>query len=342
MILQPLLPVPALVAIFLPLLGFTAFLAVRAARRPSGTGHREAWAWLRRFGIVLVVALIGIAPSVPRTGTDTSITAVDVFFVVDRTGSMAAEDYDGTQQRLEGVRADMQSIAADIPGARYSIISFDSQASRQLPLTTDARSVTAWTQTLEREVTIYSQGSLVDRPLSELTRALTGASEQNPSNVRLVFFMTDGENTAEGERRSFTDLAPLIDGGAVLGYGTEEGGRMKEYDPIFNNGQDAEGDYIKDTSKDGAPDALSILDPVQLQAIADEMGIPYVQRTAPAETAQLVADIDPQQIAADGRRTLTSYQMLLWPFALVLAALLALEAWDAGRRLGHTVGVHHA
>lgn len=342
MTLQPLLPVPALVAVFLPLLGFTVVLTVRALRRPAGTGHREAWAWLRRSGIVLAVALIGLGPSVPKTGTDTSVTAVDVFFVVDRTGSMAAEDYNGTEQRLEGVRADMLSITGDIPGARYSIISFDSQASRQLPLTTDARSVTAWTETLEREVTIYSQGSLVDRPLTELSRALTGASEQHPANVRLVFFMTDGENTAEGERRSFADLAPLIDGGAVLGYGTEEGGRMKEYDPIFNNGTSVEGDYIKDTTKDGAPDAFSVLDPVELQAIADEMGVPYVQRTAPTETADLVADIDPRQIATDGRRTLTSYQMFLWPFALVLALLLALEAWDAGRRLGHTVGVHHA
>lgn len=236
----------------------------------------------------------------------------------------------------------MQSITADIPGARYSIISFDSQASRQLPLTTDARSVTAWAQTLEREVTIYSQGSLVDRPLTELTRALTGASEQDPTNVRLVFFMSDGENTADGARRSYADLAPLVDGGAVLGYGTTQGGRMKEYDPIFNNGTDAEGDYIKDTTKDGSPDALSVLDPVQLQAVADEMGIPYVQRTEPTETADLVADVDPRQIAADGRRTLTSYQMVVWPFALVLALLLTLEAWDAGRRLGRTVGVHHA
>ncbi|MBI9115811.1 vWA domain-containing protein [Sanguibacter suaedae] len=341
MTFQPLLPLGVLLAVVGPLLVFTAVLAVRAARRwhspTSGFGG-----WTRRFLMVLLLAAIGLGPSVPRTGVDTTVTAVDVFFVVDLTGSMAAEDYDGQKQRLDGVRADMQGITADIPGARYSIIAFDSQASRQLPLTTDARSVATWAQTAQREITMYSSGSLVDRPLDELTSALTGAAEQNPSNVRLVFFMSDGENTAEGTRRSYGDLARLVDGGAVLGYGTQEGGRMKEYDPVYANGGSPEGGYITDPTQPGTPDALSVIDEAELQAIAAELGIPYVHRTAPTETAPLTADVDPEQIAADGRRTLTSYHLVLWPLALLLAGLLALEAWSSGRHLGARVGVGRA
>ena len=341
MTLQPLLPVPVLVVVLGALFVLTATLAVKAWRQGTSTGRQQAWAWLRRLAIVVVVAIIGAGPSLPRTSMDTSASAVDVFFVVDRTGSMAAEDYNGTAPRLDGVRADIASLVADVPGARYSVISFDSEASRQLPLTTDARAVNTWAQTMDREVTSRSRGSLVDRPLDALSRALTGAAEQHPANVRLVFFLTDGENTTDGQRRSFVDLAPLIDSGAVLGYGTETGGRMKEY-ALAPDGNGTEGTYIKDMSLPGTPDALSVYDPVELAALADELGVEFVHRTAPTETAELVAGIDPKQIAADGRRTLTSYQMLLWPFALVLAALLAVEATAGGRHLGRKVGVEHA
>lgn len=341
MILQPLLPVALLVLVLVPLLVLTGTLAVQGFRQGTPVGRHQALAWLRRFAIVTVVAIIGVGPSLPRTSMDTSVTAVDMFFVVDRTGSMAAEDYNGTSPRLDGVRADINSLVADVPGARYSIISFDSQASRQLPLTTDARAVDAWTQTMDREVSARSQGSLVDRPLDELTRALTGSAEQHPANIRLVFFLTDGENTAEGDRRSFADLAPLVDGGAVLGYGTEEGGRMKEYS-LSPTGKGSEGEYLKDDSLPGGPDALSIYDPVELAALADELGVEMVHRTVAGDTIEMIAGLDPEQIAADGRRSLTSYQMLLWPFALLLALLLAAEAMAGGAHLGRKVGVEHA
>lgn len=341
MILQPLLPLPLLVVILGGLAVLTGVLATQGLRQGTPAGRRQAWAWLRRLAIVAVVAVIGLGPSLPRTSMDTSITAVDMFFVVDRTGSMAAEDYDGTSPRLDGVRADINSLVADLPGARYSIISFDSQASRQLPLTTDARAVKSWTQTMDREVTARSQGSLVDRPLDELSRALTTSAEQHPANIRVVFFMSDGENTAEGTRRSFADLSPLIDGGAVLGYGTEEGGRMKEY-ALSSDGDSTEGEYLTDDSLPGSPDALSIYDPVELEALAGELGLELVHRTTPEETAQMIAGLDPEQIAADGRRSLTSYQMLLWPFAALFAALLAAEAVAAGRNVGRKVGVDNA
>ena len=341
MILQPLAPIALLVLVIVPLLVLTGTLAVQGLRQGTPAGRHQAWSWLRRLAIVTVVAVIGVGPSLPRTSTDTSVTAVDMFFVVDRTGSMAAEDYDGTSPRLDGVRADIDALVADVPGARYSIISFDSQASRQLPLTTDARAVSSWTQTMDREVTARSQGSKVDRPLDELSRALTSSAEQHPANIRLVFFLTDGENTADGERRSFADLAPLIDDGAVLGYGTEAGGRMKEY-ALDAAGDGTEGDYIKDVSLPGSPDALSIYDPVELEALAGELGVEVVHRTTAGETSQMIAGLDPEQIAADGRRSLTTYQMLLWPFALLLSVLLAAEAVAGGRNLGRKVGVEHA
>ncbi|MTG88618.1 VWA domain-containing protein [Cellulosimicrobium sp. BIT-GX5] len=331
--LQPLVPVWALALLVLPLLGLAVWQAVVAGRPGPGGAPRAGaprGAWLRRAGAVVLLGIIGLGPSVASTDRDTSVANVDMFFVVDRTGSMAAEDYgpQGGQERLDGVRHDITSLTEAIPGARYSIISFDSQASRQLPLTTDARAITSWADTFHREITRYSQGSLTDRPLDELRSALQGSAEQHPANVRLVFFLSDGEQTAEGEPRSFADLAPLVDGGAVLGYGTSEGGRMKEYDPDVAP-EDAE--YIIDwsqQSEDGEPvEALSVIDEETLNALAEQLGVPYVHRQEPGETASLVAGVDPQQVAADGRRDVTAYRPVVWPFALALVALLGVEAW---------------
>lgn len=338
MSLHPLLPVAVLVVVVLPLLVVTAVLAVRGLRAGSSTGRAQGAAWTVRFFLVLVVGVMGLGPSVPRTSTDSAAAAVDVFFVVDRTGSMAAEDYDGQSKRLDGAKADILSVVDEIPGARYSIISFDSQATRQLPLTTDTRAVRSWTEITDRELTYRSRGSLIDRPLDELTRALQGSVEQRPANVRLVFFLSDGENTAQGTRASYADLAPLVDGGAVFGYGTEEGGQMRSLD-FSGDGDIEEGDYIVDYSS-GSP-GVSTLDPAELQAVADELGVTYLHRTAPGPTTEVTGGIDPDIIATDGRRAVTSYQPLLWPFAVALTLLLGLEVWGAGRRIGRKVGLTH-
>src|SRR5699024_2631890 len=116
-------------------------------------------------------------------------------FVVDRTGSTNAEDYDGRQPRLEGVKVDMDRIISMTDGARYSIIAFDSAATQQLPLTTDAGAVSAWIDTLTTEPTAYSQGSNVDRPRQQLMSELSAAEREDPDSHALVYFLSDGENT---------------------------------------------------------------------------------------------------------------------------------------------------
>lgn len=316
MTFQPLAPWYVLVAVA-ALVVLSAVLATRA-------GAAGRWGWVRRLALCSVLLAAGLGPSVTETTTDRSAAAIDVFFVVDRTGSMAAEDYGPVrdQERLDGVRHDVQALTEAVPGARYSVITFDSQAARQLPLTTDARAIGAWAQTFRREITLYSRGSLTDRPLAELTAALEGSAEQHPASLRLVFFLSDGEQTASGTPRSFAALEPLVDGGAVLGYGTPEGGQMKEYDPDVPPEEAA---HLVDPET-GEP-GLSRIDEGVLQGLAEQLGVPYEHRAEPSDLTHLVADLDPEQVTADGRRTVTTGRPVVWPLALVLAALLAWEAW---------------
>src|SRR5690606_10570666 len=126
-------------------------------------------------------------------------------------------------RRLDGARLDVVSLSGDVPGASYSVIGFAAESGTQLPLTGDRVAVRAWAETVTQEVTSASTGTQPDRPLTILQRVLEDAQRREPASIRLVFFLSDGEQTVEGELESFAPLAPLVDGGAVLGYGTAGG-----------------------------------------------------------------------------------------------------------------------
>ena len=158
--LEPLLPLWALIPLFGAMLALCIVLLVR---RP----HQRT-AWGRRVLMVALLLAVALRPVTPIESEQTERMNANVFFVVDRTGSMNAEDYAGDRPRLEGVRADMTRVMEMTEGARYSILAFDSTATRQLPLTTDAGAAAAWIDTLTTEPTAYSTGSNVDRALNPL------------------------------------------------------------------------------------------------------------------------------------------------------------------------------
>lgn len=322
MILRMIWPWWLLLAILGPVLLMCTWQLIRGSR-----GRRLSW--VRRIGMIICLAAIGLTPSIESKGSQALTSNAELYFVVDRTGSMAAEDYDNGQARLIGVQADLKALTDAMPGARYSIVSFESQATRQLPLTTDARAVKAWADTVNQEITQYSAGSSVTRPVDRLLTTLTNAAENNPQNVRLLFIFSDGEDT-EGDggtesANEYGTLAGLIDGGGVLGYGTETGANMRMFDGSEDTGFGTEAEYIIDPAT-GEP-AVSRLDEMALRGVAAELGVPYMHRNQPGGVESLVSGINVDEIASDGRRTELRYDDVYWPFALALALLLAWEAW---------------
>jgi len=316
-------------------------LGMRRGRpRRSDVPRAGAATWWRRAALVVVLAVVGLTPTVAATQSGGARVGVQLWFVVDRTGSMAAEDWGPgapavrgpgldpvpAVQRLDGVRHDVVSLTRDVPGAFYSVVAFADEAGTQLPLTDDATAVRAWAQTVTQEVTAGSAGTRRDRALDVLQRSLQDARERDPGMVRLVFYLSDGEQTAQEEAASFADVAPLVDGGAVLGYGTAAGAPMRQHDGTL----DPDAPYIPDPDVPTRP-ALSHADEAALREVAAELGVPYVHRAGPTSTADLVADIDVAAIAADGRADLSTRRDLVWPFALLAGVLLAAEAWTWAR-----------
>src|SRR5690606_1021757 len=129
--------------------------------------------------------------------------------------------------RLDGVRADVQSIVDEYPGARFALISFDAAATQRLPLTTDATALMSSLDVLRPEVTTQSRGSSIGIASTMLSEVLRNAAESAPDRARMVFYFGDGEQTVSSDPESFGGSAEYVDGGAVLGYGTAEGGPMR-------------------------------------------------------------------------------------------------------------------
>lgn len=331
---EPLLPgswplVIAVALVMAALLWWSARWAFSALADP---GARASW-W-RRACLALVMVLILAGPAAAVTES-TQVSNVEIYLVVDRTGSMAAEDWAGGPAagggtRLDGVKSDLTAIRDAWPQARFCILALDGAAARELPLTSDLDAVTSWIGSLQQEITQRSQGSSLDGMLPLLVQTLTRAKEKNPEDARLVYILSDGEATDDGRGAGAAGTAgatwakagELTDGGAVLGYGTASGGMMRSFDGSSTPGS---GKYILDPDT-GKP-AVSVPDTRALASVAEALGVPYFQRTGGSDDAP-TGDFTSQDVNAvltDGREKKNRVRYLTWPLGIAASALAIWE-----------------
>jgi len=331
---EPLLPGswPLVIAVALVMAALLWWSARWAFSSLADPGARASW-W-RRACLALVVVLILAGPAAAVTESS-PVSNVEIYLVVDRTGSMAAEDWAGGPDagggtRLDGVKSDLTAIRDAWPQARFCILALDSSAARELPLTSDLAAVTSWIGSLQQEITQRSQGSSLDRMLPLLVKVLTRAKEKNPEDARLVYILSDGEATDDGQGAAESSAAgatwakagQLTDGGAVLGYGTTSGGMMRSFDGSSTPGS---GKYILDPGS-GKP-AVSVPDTQALSAIAKALGVPYFQRTGGSDDAP-TGDFTSQDVSAvltDGRAKKNRIRYLTWPLGVAASVLASWE-----------------
>jgi len=314
-IFQPVLNVFLLILLFAPVAGVAVWMLVRSARGADpSTGSGIGW-WMLRLAMVLACFVMLLRPGVPGGATQTLATDTDIVIVLDTTASIVAEDWNGDEPRLEGVRADVQSIVDEYPGARFALITFAAAAELRMPLTTDTTALISSLEILQPEVTSQSRGSSIGIANTMLQETLAGAAESAPDRSRMVFYLGDGEQTVSFEPESFSRSAEFVDGGAVLGYGTSEGGPMKITSGAF--GLD-EG-YIE---YQGAP-AMSVLDDTNLNAIADDLGVPFQLRDADTAIDLPEAPTTTTDYSENG--SVGNVIELYWIFALIIVLLLSVE-----------------
>ncbi|MFT4158117.1 MAG: VWA domain-containing protein [Microbacterium sp.] len=316
-IFQPVLNVFLLLLLFAPV---TA-VAILAMTRPVN-GGAPRWLWVTRLAMVLTCFVMLLRPGIPGGATQTLATDTDIVLVVDTTASIVAEDWNGDQPRLDGVRTDIQAIVEKYPGARFALITFDASADLRMPLTTDTTALISSLDVLRPEVTSQSRGSSIGIAADLLADTLSNAAESSAERSRMVFYFGDGEQTDGSTPESFAGSAAMTDAGAVFGYGTAEGGPMKlttgEVDPSSGAGT-GEDEYIQYQGSI----AMSVIDETNLQMIAEELGVEYQHRTADAEAALPAAPSTTTSYTKSGE--VGNITELYWIGALVMAALLAVE-----------------
>ena len=280
---------------------------------------------IRRGLIAVALFCVAIGPGYYGPADKTTFTSSnDIFIVLDTTGSVSAEDWNGKDTRLEGMRSDVAQIVEHFAGARFSLITFDAVSLVRVPLTRDTSALVSAMEVVQPEMTLYSHGTTISEPRELLTQTLADAEDAYPEHRRIVFYLGDGEQTAAEKPESFEDAAEFTGAGVVLGYGTEKGGKMLANAGLYADGDD-EPEYIQDRSKTPEQDALSKIDEENLKNIAEQLGISYAHRTAPGAIPGLdaIEDTADEAITEQEARTVIP---LYWVFALAAFVLLMWEA----------------
>ncbi|MFJ4223590.1 VWA domain-containing protein [Microbacterium sp. NPDC089695] len=309
MTFQPVLNVFLLVLLCAPIAAIAVLALVKAPGRTKAL-------WAMRIVMLLAVFTMLLRPGIPGGSTQTLATDTDIVLVVDTTASIVGEDWGDGAPRLDGVRADVQRIVEEYPGARFALITADASADLRLPLTTDTTALVSSLDVLRPEVTSQSRGSSIGIANQLLADTLESAAEAQPDRSRMVFYFGDGEQTVDSPPEPFDGSEKYTDAGAVLGYGTDEGGPMRLTTGAVGT---SSGEYIQ---YEGA-DALSVIDETNLERIAEQLGVEYQHRTADAELVLPEPPSTTTNYAASG--SVGTVTELYWIAALVVAGLLVIE-----------------
>lgn len=285
--------------------------------------RKGVWNFIRQILIVSLLFTLNLRIMVFSHEVEKLELNVDVLFVIDDSMSMLAEDFDGDGRRIDAVKETCEYIMDKMEGCRFSVISFGNYAYRLVPYTSDTNVVSSAINNLEGQTKYVAQGTSLNLPYQTMLETLENNYDKDGDRMQVVFFFSDGEITSKNEKlASYEDAAEYIGTGAVLGFGTEKGGKMLVHSyagdlstPFYMQTRDKSGKMV---------DAISKIDEDNLQSIADDMGIGYYHIEEATDARDVVTDISDaiDAYASEGAAGTEGYIDIYYWFAIALAALL--------------------
>ena len=301
------------------------------------------WNYTRQIIVAILIFLVNLRILIPTGEVVEVSNNIDILFVIDNTISMLAEDYDGEDRRIDAVKKDVETIVDDFIGARFAVIQFNDQASVMVPYTTEKENVMLAVTSLEGRSRTYAGGSSINVVYSKMKDYLEGSynaknddeDEDEEERIQIVFFISDGEMNTGDNLKSFERMAEFINGGAVLGYGTEEGGKMK----VRNYTSSQEKTILEyfDRDKMRYVEAVSKIDEKTLKKLADEMNLDYYHMEKPKDAKELAGDIhdkiDSGEMTPDVKPQM-GYGETYHIFAIILFVFLMYDLVYYGMKMG--------
>lgn len=283
--------------------------------------RKGIYAYIRQLIIIILLFVINLRIMIP---SDIDITTqkidANVFFVIDNTISMAANDCTDNKTRLDMVKKDCKTITDSLSGAKFSLITFSNMSKLVFPLTNSKSFVNSCINGISVTNELYAKGSTLNICKDMLMEIVKNAKETNDGKV-IVFFISDGEITNGDTLDSFKEIAKYIDGGAVLGYGTEKGGNM--YVKDFLEGKLV---LLEDESDYPYKPAVSKIDEENLEAISKDLGIKYINMNKENNLDDIVTNIKKDAIMSENdEEKLEGYKDIYFVFIIPLLGMLIYE-----------------
>lgn len=284
--------------------------------------RKGIFSYIRQILVVVLLFAINLRIMVPNGEMTTMKTNVNVLFVIDNTISMLAEDYDGNTPRMDAVKKDCAYIMEQLPGASFSVVSFGNTVKTLMPYTIDTNNAKQAVESLHGQSSLHAQGTSLNDVLESLETSL----EKDFEHFQVVFFISDGEITQEENLKSFSGLNKLIETGAVLGYGTDEGGAMRVPSYVGDEEEPEELYYYDDNFERRT--ALSKIDESNLKSIASDMGVSYIHMTSQSKIDDTLADVKHQMQYASTTEEMIVTEGYADTFFYLLPPLILLLAFD--------------
>lgn len=296
--------------------------------------RRGVWPFIRQIIIVVIIFVLNLRIQIPTETVQIQSDVMEayVIFVVDDTISMVADDYDGDTKgmtRLEAAKRDCEYIIGELGGAKCSIIAFNNSATLISPYTEDMSYNISMINSIYPLPSLYGRGTSINICKELVEETVKNAYERNDGKV-LLFFITDGEMNKGDTLESFGKVKKYVDGGALLGYGTEDGGEMYLIDSITGLEEQIyyyDDDYNKQTKSE--------YDPSNAKKLAKDMGLELVHRESDDDFDNLEDVIDGIKegaLAVSDGGTQRVYTDIYYIFAIPIAILLVFEFLSYKRR----------
>lgn len=314
------------------------FFIIEIRRYVSHPTHCDETAGMciRRCLILILLAICTISPSFMTATRHRVLSTTNVIFLLDTTGSMNVYDAkrNGSKQRISRLQA-AQHVITDLTKSyaqcSFAALRFGASTSLDVPLTPDTHAITNWVASLRSESTNTSVGSSLDAPIDKTLLTLKAIHSAHPNDHTILYLITDGEETAERTRRTFSSLRAYLTHAVVIGVGSSEGGKIPQLsDQSQRNNLNTvdEHQWVLDPAT-GKP-GISKLDEKNLRAIADELSGTYMREYDQDRLKQHAKALIAQQWREGNTpKPRLRPEPVVWPFALVATILLFWEfiAW---------------
>ena len=306
MTFAPVLPYVVLLGIAVVVIALR-LLTMRRLHATAGARWTTVGRWAGPTLAVLLILMAAARPGIEHGERGSAVAKqsaanTNVFFLVDRSADSAVEDYGDRQSRMSGIRNDIAALIDQYPKARFGLVAFASRSSLDWPLSEDAWSLRPEVARLSPYATNDTTEDVNAAAAANVLRyQLIAAGQQYPDSKSLVFYFGSGAPGSRAPQGEFEPPAGAVDGGAVFGYGAAR-------------------------NEPG------------LRAVAEQLGLPYVDRDDGRPISESAPDNGLAQSAPNATTSsgVVDRTELYWVFTLPAAVLILFELFAGIRDLRRT------